>query len=320
MNEDRAPSGERSRGRWHIRARAAGAILRETYDEWDRDNAMSLSASLAYYAAFATAPTLVLLVAALGAVVGRSAVRAQILEQARTGIGPQGEAAVTLLLDHAPSTGSSVTASIVGVVLILVTTTGFFAELSRALDVIFNVTEPRPSSVLALVTERAVAFSMVVLGGGFLVLTMLSSTALAALGGIFPAHDAATRLFIRVASGVVLLTALAALFGAAFKILPRRRVAPRDVIVGAIFTAVFFAIGSALIGVYFAKSTIASSFGAAGGFAVYLAWVYYSAQIFFFGAELTQVIATRRKCGRMLSPLVEAPSLRPEVVARDPEE
>ena len=80
------------------------------------------------------------------------------------------------------------------------------------------------------------------------------------------------------------------------------------------------AYGSALIGVYFAKSTIASSFGAAGGFAVYLAWVYYSAQIFFFGAELTQVIASRRKCGRMLSPLVEAPSLRPEVVARDPEE
>jgi membrane protein len=320
------PGGVEAEKRTSSRARAAWAIVREAYDEWDRDNATSLAAALAYYAAFATAPTLVILVAVLGALVGRSHVRAQILEYARTAMGHEGEAAVVLLLDHAPSLGSSVVATVVGVVLILVTTSGFFAELSRSLDVIFNVEEPRPSSVWALVKERAVAFTMVLFGGGFLLATMLSSTLLASLGGLLPAWGPALHLLVRVASGVVGLALLAGLFGLVVKILPRTRVATRDLVVGSCLTAVLFALGSALIGVYFAKSTVASSFGAAGGFAVFLAWVYYSAQIFFFGAELTQVIAARRKAGRLTSADVAPPSRRiataPAAAPRDeaPEE
>jgi membrane protein len=133
-------------------------------------------------------------------------------------------------------------------------------------------------------------------------------------------------LLVRVASGVVGLALLAGLFGLVVKILPRTRVATRDLVVGSCLTAVLFALGSALIGVYFAKSTVASSFGAAGGFAVFLAWVYYSAQIFFFGAELTQVIAARRKAGRLTSADVAPPSRRiataPAAAPRDeaPEE
>lgn len=288
--------------------RAAWAIIQETYDEWDRDNATSLAAALAYYAAFATAPTLVILVAVLGTIVGRGTVRAEILEQARTAIGPQGESAVALLLDHAPSLGSSILATLVGVVLILVTTTGFFAELSRSLDVIFNVSEPRPFSALALVKERAIAFTMVFFGGAFLVLTMLSTTALASLGKLLPAWGFVAKLGLRVASAIVLVALLAGLFGMVVKILPRTRIETRDLVVGSLLTAVLFSLGTTLIGVYFAKSTVASSFGAAGGFAVFLAWVYYSAQIFFFGAELTQVIAARRKEGRLTSADVAPPS------------
>lgn len=295
--------------------RAAWAMLQETYDEWDRDNATSLAAALAYYAAFATAPTLVILVGVLGTVVGRGTVRAQILEQARTAIGPQGESAVALLLDHAPSLGSSIFATVVGVVLILITTTGFFAELSRSLDVIFNVEEPRPSSAIALVKERAVAFTMVFFGGAFLVLTMLSSAALASLGRLLPDWGFVAKLGLRVASALLVISLLAGLFGMVVKVLPRTHIATRDLVVGSVLTAVLFALGSALIGVYFAKSTVASSFGAAGGFAVFLAWVYYSAQIFFFGAELTQVIAARRREGRLTSADVSPPSLkRPPLV------
>jgi membrane protein len=289
-------------------ARAGWAIVRESYEEWDRDNVSSLSAALSYYAAFATAPTLVLLVAALGSLLGRATVRAEVLDKARLAMGPQGEAAVTLLLDHAPSKGSSVVASIMGGVLILVTTTGFFAELSRSLDVVFNVTDPRPSSIWALLRERAVAFSMVLFGGAFLLATMLSSAALAGLSELLPEWGATTHFVVRALSGVLGILTLAALFAGALRVLPRVKLSVRDVAVGSVLTAVLFALGTVLVGLYFAKSSLTSSFGAAGSFAAFLAWVYYSSQIFFFGAELTQVIAHRRKRGRLLSPDVAPPS------------
>jgi membrane protein len=296
---------------------AVWAIVREAYEEWDRDNVSSLSAALSYYAAFATAPTLVLLVGALGTFLGKGTVRAEVLEKARLAMGPEGEAAVTLLLDHAPSKGSSVVATLVGAVVILVTTTGFFAELSRSLDTIFNVQEPRPSSIFALLRERAIAFTMVLLGGAFLVVTMISSAALAGLADVLPEWGATTHFFIRALSVVLGILTLAALFAGALRVLPRVKLSVRDVAIGSLLTALLFLLGTVLVGVYFAKSTLTSSFGAAGSFAAFLAWVYYSSQIFFFGAELTQVIAQRRKEKRLKSPLVEPPSLgRPSVGLR----
>lgn len=290
------------------RARALLAIVRETAIEWDRDNVSSLSAALSYYAAFAAAPTLVLLVAALGGLVGKASVRAAVLERANEAMGPQGTAAVTLLLDHAPSPGDSLLATVVGVLLILITTSGFFAELSRSLDVVFNVTEPRPDSLVALLRERAVAFTMVLFGGGFLMLTMLTSTLLSGLSSLLPDWGAGSRLFLHALSLALAILTLSILFASALRVLPRVKLETKDVVVGSVLTAILFTLGTFLVGLYFAKSTLTSSFGAAGSFAAFLAWVYYSSQIFFFGAELTQVIAARRAQGRLSSPEVLPPS------------
>lgn len=269
-------------------------LLRDAYSEWDKHNASSLAAALSYYAAFATAPTLVLLVGLLGFVLGRGTVRAEVLAQARVAMGPQGESVAAMLLDNAAHPGASLIAGAISVVTLLVSTTGLFAELSRSLDIVWDVPTPKKFSIVRLLKERALAFLMVLAGGAFLILTMLASTILTAMGERLDRLGWLTHVAITGGNLLVAFLGVAGLFAIAFKTLPRAHVAWREVIVGALFTTVLFTLGKVLIGLYFAKSAMASSFGAAGSFAVYLAWVYYTTQIFFFGAELTQVYARGR--------------------------
>lgn len=265
------------------------SILSETYDEWDRDNASSLAAALAYYAAFATAPLLVLLVAVLGSVLGRATVRAEVLRQASMAIGPDGVSAVTLLLDNAAHPGSSTLAVIVGVATLLITTSGLFFEFSRSLEIVWNAPPRTSTSKLQFLKDRVVPFVMVLAGAAFLLISMVTSALLGALSDKLEHLGPGVPTLIHFANLLVSFVGVTALFAISFKMFSRADISWRNVGGGALFTAVLFSLGKYLIALYFARAALASSFGAAGSFAVYLAWVYYTAQIFFLGAELTQV-------------------------------
>ncbi|HEU4536740.1 MAG TPA: YhjD/YihY/BrkB family envelope integrity protein, partial [Polyangiaceae bacterium] len=279
------PSG----GERRLSARAIWGLFRETYEEWDRDNASTLAAALAYYTAFALAPVIVLAVAAAGFVLERGEVRDEALRQVALMAGPQAAELVGAAVDKASEPGASLTATVLSVGAMVLSATGVFGELQRSLDIVWNVPPSRSSGLKRALRERATAFAVVLAVGLLLLLSLLANAVLEAMGGALPAAAWLTR-----GLGYPLSFALVtALFALLFKVLPRARVRFRDVWVGAAATAAFFTLGRAALSLYFARSALASSYGAAGSLAALLAWLYYSANVFFFGAEFTQVYASR---------------------------
>jgi membrane protein len=196
------------------------------------------------------------------------------------------------MIANAGKHGSGVLATIVGVVTILFGATGVFVELQTSLDKIWDV-QPRPGSgIWGFVKIRMLSFGMV-LGIGFLLLvSLVVTTAVTAVSawalGLLPG----AKVLVEALTFVVSLGLITLLFAMIFKVLPDVEIAWRDVWIGAASTALLFTLGKFLFGLYLAKSSVASTYGAAGSLVIVLLWIYYSAQILFLGAELTQVYAT----------------------------
>ena len=268
-------------------------LIKESVKEWKNDGALDLGASLAYYTIFSLAPMLLIATGIAGLVWGREAVQGQLVGQMRGLVGPEGAQAIQTILANAGRHGSGVLATVIGFVTILFGATGVFAQLQNALNRIWNV-EPKPGGgVWGFVRNRLLSFGMV-LGIGFLLLVSLVLSAAAAsvdqwaegLGG-------AGQMLVRVLSFAVSFAITTFLFAMIYKFLPDVKMAWRDVWIGAVVTALLFTVGKFLIGLYIAKSTVASTYGAAGSLVILLLWTYYSAQIVFLGAEFTQVYASR---------------------------
>ncbi len=259
-------------------------LLGRTLQSWWDDNAMRLGAALAYYTVFSLAPFLIVVIAVAGLVVDSAVAEQQIVEQIRNVIGAEGGQAVAALLEAARRPGSGWFATVTSVVTILLGATAVFSELQSGLNGIWRV--PTPDASWGQVVRARVRSFALVVGIGFLLVVSLVLRAITAavqiwLGGSFAyAHD-------------LLAIAMSALmFGMIFKVLPETPVAWRDVAVGALVTAVLFTVGQWGLGRYLATSSITSVYGAAGSLVVILVWVYYSAQVFFLGAEFTHVYAT----------------------------
>ena len=267
-------------------------LFKKAIDAFNEDYASSMGAALAYYTTFSLAPVLVVVIAVAGLVFGQVAARGEIVDQLRGLIGAESATAVQELLRSASEPGKSVIASIVGVVTLLIGATSVFAELQSSLDRIWRAPALKgPTGIWGLLRSRLLTFGMVVAIGFLLLVSLALSAAVSAVdrwgGTFFPKwHTLLTTLNIGLGFG---LTAL--LFAMAYRILPRVKIAWRDVGIGAVVTAALFEGGKYLIGLYLGRASIGSSFGAAGSLIVVLAWVYYSAQIFLLGAEFTWVYA-----------------------------
>ncbi len=227
----------------------------------------------------------------------KDVVRAHLLNQIEGLVGAQGANFVSTLVNNKGSFEQSLFTTIVGVVTLILGALGVFSALQGSLDTIWNVEEAKPKGFLQgierVILNRLLSFGMI-LGVGFLLLvSLVISTALSAmqrsLGGVVPFSGWMLQLInLMISIGVITV-----LFALMFKFLPDARIAWRDVWLGAFATAILFSIGKTLIGIYLGNSNVASSYGAAGSLIVLLLWIYYSAQILFFGAELTQVYANR---------------------------
>lgn len=284
-------------------------LLKETFSEWSKDKASRLAAALSYYTIFSVAPLLIIAVAVAGLVFGRAAATQQLVAEAQDLLGPQGAEAIRTLLENASRTGAGIMATVIGVGTLLVGASGAFAQLQDSLNTIWEVKPKAGRGIKGVLRDRFLSFSLVLVIGFLLLVSLVLSAALAAMGkylaGVLPLSSALMQAFNFALSFAVTTF----LFALIFKVLPDVRIRWRDVWIGAAVTALLFSVGRFLIGLYLGRSSVSSAYGAAGSLVVVLVWVYYSAQILFLGAEFTQVYATR--FGRGLSPKPNAEALIP---------
>jgi membrane protein len=260
-------------------------LFRETWNEFVADKAQRLGAALAYYTIFSIAPLLLIAIAIAGLIFGRSHAQAEIVAQLRTLMGDAGAKAIEEMLVSAAKPKTGTFAIIIGMVTLLFGAAGVFGQLKDALNTIWNV-EPKESvGFIGLLKERFLSFAMV-LGVGFLLLVSLVIDVLL---------SAVSRGLWQTLQVLVSFGAITVLFAMIFRYLPDIGIEWRDVWPGAAFTSFLFVAGKFVVGLYLGKSAIGSSYGAAGSLVVLLVWVYWSANILFFGAEFTQVYARRRR-------------------------
>lgn len=272
--------------------RTGWQLARQAVSSWSDDYASSMGAALAYYTMFSVAPLLLIVVSVAGLVFGEDAARGEVFGQLEYLMGAQGASAVQDLLQSVNKPTESSIAALIGTLVLIVGATTVFAELQSSLDRIWRApARPADTGLWALLRSRLLSFGMIMGLGFLLMVSLVLSAALAALGkwwAPFFGGWAALAEAVNIAVGFGLITVI---FAMIYKIMPRAQVEWRDVWVGAGVTSMLFAIGKFLIGLYIGRSSIASGFGAAGSLAVLLVWVYYSAQIFLMGAEFTWVYA-----------------------------
>ncbi len=274
--------------------KAVAELFAAAARNWVADHAQSMGAALAFYTIFSVAPLLLIVIAVAGFVFGEEAARGEIYGQLQGMLGSNGALAVQGLLEGARRPADSVPAAAFGVGVLFVAATTVFAELQDALDRIWRAPQrPESSGLWGLVRARLLSFGMI-LGIGFLLTVSLAfSAAMNALSRWARPISPGWEAFSGASELGANLLLLVVVFAMIYKTMPRAGVAWRDVWVGAAVTAVLFLIGKSLIGVYIGSSGITSAFGAAASLIVVLLWVYYSAQIFLFGAEFTWVYAQR---------------------------
>ena len=270
------------------------ALFKDSCSNWNDINAPRLGAALAYYTILSLAPLLVLVVSIGGLVFGRKAAEGQIVWQFQDTIGTQGAQAVQAVLQgaHKPATG--VFATIVGTIVLLFSASSVCAELRDSLNDVWGIRLQSSGGVGGMLRYRFFAFAMV-LGIGFLLfVSLVVSALLAAAGKFITVMLPAPAMFLQLLDVVLSLVVITILFALIYKIVPDVRIAWRYVWIGAAVTSVLFTIGKLLIGLYLGKASVGSAYGAAGSLVALLVWVYYSAQIFLFGAGLTRRFSAAR--------------------------
>jgi len=270
------------------------SMAKESVSAWIEDFAPSMGAAIAYYTAFSIAPLIIIVIAIAGLVFGEEAASGYLYAQVSGLLGDEGGKAVQGMVESASSSGKGIMATIVGIVLLIVGATTVFGELQTDLDRIWKAPAAKKAEgVWGLLRSRVLSLGLVVSIGFLLLVSLVVSSALAALGEWWGGAFESFKWLLEILNFVVSLVVITALFALMYKILPRVKIGWRDVWIGAGVTALLFTIGKFLVGMYLGRAGVASSFGAAGSLAVLLVWVYYSAQIFLLGAEFTWVYAHR---------------------------
>ncbi|MEA5452482.1 YihY/virulence factor BrkB family protein [Leptolyngbya sp. CCNP1308] len=277
-------------------------LLKQAFQAWNQDQASQLAAALAYYTLFSLAPLLILAIAIAGLFFDNAAVRDQLMGQVESLMGGASADFVRTVLDNAnrPGENTGWVASVISIVLLIVGATGVLSQLQMALNRIWNIEACPGVGIVDQFRKRLLSLGMIIVIGFLLLVSLLATSVISGFSGylqtLMPGLDALVQLF-NIVLGFGLTTLLFALM---FKYLPDAIIAWRDVWFGAAATAVLFSVGKYLIGLYLGNSSFSSSYGAAGSVIILLVWVFYSAQILFYGAELTEVYS--RHFGSQIKP------------------
>ena len=268
-------------------------LTKTTAMEWWKDNALRLSAALSYYITLSLAPLLLIVIAITGFLMGNTDAREAIMVQIRMLVGHSGADAIDAMLEGARKPASSLLAAVVGFVTLMIAATGVVGQLQDALNTVWEV-KPRPGrGIRGVIRSRFVSFAMI-LGVGFLLLvSLVISAAVEGLAGILWSGETAAivkTMHFLISTGITTV-----LFAMMFKFRPDVELRWRNIWFGALVTSLLFSIGKTLTALYIAKSSLASSYGAAGSIVILLTWVYYSSAVFLLGAEFTQTFTKFRE-------------------------
>ena len=292
-----------------------GELVKQTTVQWSQDKVPLHGAALAYYTVFSLVPLLVITIAMIGLVFGKEAAESYILLQLESLLGAQSTAAIKDMIERASQPSTGIVATLTALATLLFGASGLFGQLQDSINSIWGV-ESKSRGLWGIIQDRFFSF-LAVVGTGFLLLvSLVVSAGLAAMGKWFSGWLPAPEAVLQTLNTLVSFAVITALFAMVFKVLPDARVAWRDVWIGAALTSFLFTIGKFSIGFYLGKSDVGSAYGAAGSLVILLVWVYYSAQILLFGAEFTQVYANR--AGSRIVPTENAVSVNPQKAVVEP--
>jgi membrane protein len=272
-----------------MNVKAALRLLKEAYKRWSEHNAPRLGASVAFYTLLSFAPLLILTAAVIALVFSKETVHRDLVDQAHQMMGNRGADIVNALLSNAQKPSSGLLASVIAFLTLLFGASGVFVELRDALNTIWDVKPKSNPGWKGMLKERLFSFGMVLSIGFLLLVSLILSAAMAFLGKFFGQVVPIPPAVLEAVNFVVSFAVITVLFALMFKFVPAMHIPWRDVLIGAVGTALLFTIGKLLLGLYLGKASVGSAYGAAGSLVAVIVWVYYSAQIFFFGAEFTRV-------------------------------
>lgn len=269
-------------------------VLKNCFTGFSNDKVPKLSASLAYYTVFSLGPLLIVILFLCSIFFGREAVEGSIFGQMQSFVGKDAALQIQEIIKNASLSGTNTFAAVIGIVTLLIGATTVFAEIQDSINMIWGLKRKPSAGWKVLVKTRILSFG--VIGSlGFLLLVSLGVTAITEsiserLATKFPE---VTLIVFYIINLVITLVVVTTLFGVIFKVLPDAKIKWRDVLAGSIATAVLFMLGKFAIGFYLTKSSIGSTYGAAGSFVILLVWIYYSSFILYFGAEFTKAWAVK---------------------------
>jgi membrane protein len=286
--------------RWLVR------LAKTTVMKWWDDNVLRLSAALSFYTLFSLAPLLTIAVAIAGLVVDEKVVQDEVLGQFKDLIGAPGADAIANMLESASQPVQGTIATVVSLVTLIIVSMGMFSELQDALNLMWRITPQKGAALWGAIKSRFLPFMLVISTGFLLLVSLILSAVLAALSKFILQAVPGPQVILIFVDVAVSMPVITLLFALMFKVLPDGYIAWMDVWLGAVASGTLFMIGKWVIGLYLGSTAMASMYGAASSLMIILAWVYYSALIFFFGAELTCVYT--HEYGSRRTPLKVAPS------------
>ena len=269
--------------------RKVGKLLQKTFQEWQEDKAARIAAALAYYTVFSISPLLVIAIAIAGAFFGQQAAQEEITAQLTQLVGEDIVKPILVTLKNISQPEIRGIASWISIAVLLLGASGIFAQLQDALNTVWNV-KPQPGQgILPFLRRRLFSFLMVLAIGFLLILSLMISAVISTLSRYRVDFLPGSAILWENIDFIVSLSLVTFLFCLMFKYVPDAKIAWKDVVVGSVITALLFLFGKFLLGLYLSKGSLGSAYGAAGSLIVFLAWVYYSAQIVLLGAEFTHV-------------------------------
>jgi membrane protein len=270
-----------------IDARAVRGVAKAAVSNWAGHGAMTQAAALAFYTVFSLAPVLLIVISVAGAVFGEDAVRGRILEQFQELIGRGAASAVQSIIQRARIEGTGLSGA-VGVFTLIASATVVFAQLQSSLNAIWEVQPKEGRFIRRFLKKRLMSFALVLAIGFLLLVSLALSAGLKGFQGFVENRLGLPAGWLDLAGSVLTFAIAALLFALIYRYLPDARIAWRNVLFGAVVTALLFSIGKWAIGLYIGRSAVASPYGAAGSIILILVWVYYASTILLLGAEFTR--------------------------------
>jgi membrane protein len=276
------------------------SLMKETVRSWNDHRALRLGAALAFYTVFAIAPLFVIVLAIAGFWFGEEAARRQLFDQLYGLVGRQGGEAIQAVVASADRPKAGAWATVIAVFTLFIGSTGVFVQLQDALNTIWQVRRQPGRGLRFFIKDRLLSLAMVLAIGFLLLVSLVVSAGLAALGKFMSGLVPAQEIVWQILNFLLSLGLIGLLFAMIFKVLPDVKIAWREVWMGALLSAILFNVGKFALGLYLGRSSVASAYGAAGSLVIILLWVYYSSQTLFLGAEFTRAYA--RRFGRPFRP------------------